>query len=69
MLALSIFCEQKTEINVIEVGLGGRLDATNIISPVASAIVSVSFDHTAILGNSLKKIFVARKKRVILLFH
>ena len=60
LLALSVFSEQKTDINVIEVGLGGRLDATNIINLVASAIVSVSFDHTAILGETLQEILLEK---------
>ncbi len=47
------FSRQKVEAAVIEVGLGGRLDATNIITPRVSVISSLSYDHTAVLGNTL----------------
>jgi dihydrofolate synthase/folylpolyglutamate synthase len=47
---------QKVELAVVEVGLGGRLDATNVITPVVSAITSLSFDHMAWLGDTLDKI-------------
>ena len=50
------FARQEVDIAVIEVGLGGRLDATNVITPVVSIITSISFDHTRILGNSLSEI-------------
>jgi len=45
---------KKTDINVIEVGLGGRLDATNIINPLASAITSIGLDHTQVLGDTIE---------------
>ena len=48
--------QKKCEWVSLEVGLGGRLDATNIVSPAASAIVSISYDHTSILGSTLKEI-------------
>ena len=57
LLALRIFEKEKTEINVIEVGLGGLLDATNIIEPVATTIVSIGYDHQSILGESFEEIF------------
>jgi dihydrofolate synthase/folylpolyglutamate synthase len=44
------------DIAVIEVGLGGRLDSTNIIHPILSIITNISFDHTDILGNTLIQI-------------
>lgn len=50
------FKEQKVDIAVIEVGLGGRFDATNVITPIASVITKISLDHTAVLGNSYKQI-------------
>lgn len=50
------FAEQKVDIAVIETGLGGRLDATNVITPKVSVITPISFDHTAHLGNTLKDI-------------
>ena len=50
------FKEQKVDIAVIEVGLGGRFDATNVIIPIASVITKISLDHTAVLGNSYKQI-------------
>lgn len=55
-LALWWFAESKTDIAVIEVGLGGRLDATNVIQPLVSVITSIGFDHTEILGNTLAAI-------------
>ncbi len=55
-LAFKYFAEQKVDIAVIEVGLGGRLDCTNIITPEVSVITNISFDHTGFLGNTLGKI-------------
>lgn len=55
-LALIYFTRQKVDIAVLETGLGGRLDATNVITPLLSIITSVDFDHTEILGSSLSKI-------------
>jgi dihydrofolate synthase/folylpolyglutamate synthase len=55
-LAFLYFKEQKVDIAVIEVGLGGRLDCTNIIHPKLSIITNISFDHTQFLGNTLAKI-------------
>ncbi len=56
MLAFNYFSKQKIDYAVIEVGLGGRFDATNIVKPNISVITNISKDHTKILGNSLKKI-------------
>lgn len=55
-MAFEYFSEQKVDIAVIEVGLGGRLDCTNIISPILSLITNISFDHTQFLGDTLAKI-------------
>lgn len=55
-LAFDYFAHQKVDIAVIEVGMGGRLDATNIITPLASVITNISKDHTAFLGNTLAEI-------------
>jgi dihydrofolate synthase/folylpolyglutamate synthase len=52
-LAFLYFAQQNVNVAVIEVGLGGRLDATNIITPRVSVITSLSYDHMAILGNTL----------------
>ena len=55
-MSLSYFIEKNVDYAIIEVGLGGRLDATNIINPILSVITNISYDHTEILGNTLKKI-------------
>lgn len=55
-LALLYFKEQEVDVAVIEVGLGGRLDCTNIIHPDLSVITNISFDHTQFLGNTLAQI-------------
>jgi len=55
-LAFQYFAEQKIDIAVIETGLGGRLDSTNVIKPEVSAITSISFDHMNQLGHTLAKI-------------
>ena len=55
-LCLSYFVQNKVDYAIIEVGLGGRLDATNIINPLVSVITNISFDHNEILGDSLEKI-------------
>lgn len=55
-LAFKYFAEQHIDVAVIEVGLGGRLDCTNIISPMLSVITNISFDHTQFLGNTLAQI-------------
>jgi len=63
-MAFSFFRDSNVDIAVIEVGLGGRLDSTNIITPVLSVITNISFDHVPILGNTLEKI--AREKAGII---
>lgn len=55
-LAFKYFSDQKVDFAVIEVGLGGRFDATNVVTPKVSIISAISFDHTKILGNTLPKI-------------
>ena len=63
-LAVSYFNKSKVDIAIIEVGLGGRLDATNIINPLMSIITNISLDHTEILGDNLEDI--AREKSGII---
>ena len=55
-VALIAFYEAKVDLAIMEVGLGGRLDATNIISPLVTAIVSIDYDHTDVLGSDLASI-------------
>ncbi|EDM35754.1 folylpolyglutamate synthase [Pedobacter sp. BAL39] len=55
-MAFSFFAKEKVDIAIIEVGLGGRLDSTNIIKPELSVITNISLDHTNILGNTLPAI-------------
>ena len=55
-MAFNYFAEQQVDVAVIEVGLGGRLDCTNIITPKLSIITNISFDHTQFLGNTLAEI-------------
>lgn len=56
VMALKYFVQQKVAIAVIETGLGGRLDSTNVITPVVSVITNIGYDHMDILGNTLQKI-------------
>ncbi len=55
-LCFDYFASQKVDIAIIETGLGGRLDSTNVIQPVLSVITNIGFDHTDLLGNTLKEI-------------
>lgn len=55
-MAFDYFRKQNVDFAVIEVGLGGRLDSTNIISPILSVITNISYDHTQFLGDTLEKI-------------
>jgi dihydrofolate synthase / folylpolyglutamate synthase len=55
-LAFSYFRDQEIDIGVIEVGMGGRLDSTNVITPIVSVITNISFDHKQFLGDTLGKI-------------
>jgi dihydrofolate synthase/folylpolyglutamate synthase len=63
-LAFLHFDESKVDVAVVEVGMGGRLDATNVVAPLACAVTNVSLDHTAILGSTVAEI--AREKAGIL---
>lgn len=63
-MAFKYFSEMKVDIAVIEVGLGGRLDCTNIIQPDLSIITNISYDHTQFLGDTLEKI-AAEKAGII----
>lgn len=56
VMAFDYFARQQTDIAVIEVGMGGRLDSTNVITPLLSVITNIGLDHTAVLGNTLGKI-------------
>lgn len=56
LLAVDIFAASAVDYCIFETGLGGRLDTTNVLTPTASVITSVSMDHTAILGDTLEKI-------------
>ena len=55
-LAFDYFKKKQVDIAIIEVGMGGRLDSTNIITPIISVITNIGFDHTAFLGNTLESI-------------
>jgi len=55
-LAFDYFAKEQVDIAIIEVGMGGRLDATNIINPLISVITNIGLDHTQFLGNTLKAI-------------
>lgn len=63
-MAFEYFADQKIDIAVVEVGLGGRLDSTNVIDPVLSVITNISLDHTAMLGNTVQEI-AAEKAGII----
>jgi dihydrofolate synthase/folylpolyglutamate synthase len=55
-LAFEYFDKEKVDIAIIEVGMGGRLDATNVITPIVSVITNIALDHTQFLGNTLEAI-------------
>ena len=63
-LAFAYFVQQQVDIAVVEVGLGGRLDSTNVLTPILSVITNIGLDHTEFLGNTLPKI--AREKAGII---
>jgi dihydrofolate synthase/folylpolyglutamate synthase len=63
-MAFDHFANEKADVAVIEVGLGGRLDSTNIISPVLSVITNIGHDHMDLLGNTLEKV-AAEKAGII----
>jgi dihydrofolate synthase/folylpolyglutamate synthase len=64
VMALKYFAEQKCDLVILETGLGGRLDATNIVTPLASVITNIAFDHQQWLGDTLEKI-AAEKAGII----
>lgn len=63
-MAFEYFSKEEVDYAIIETGLGGRLDSTNIISPIASVITNISFDHTALLGNT-KELIAIEKAGII----
>src|SRR6201747_2474234 len=63
-LAFDIFAKEKVDITIIETGLGGRLDSTNIITPLLSIITNIGWDHMNLLGNTLQLI-AAEKAGII----
>jgi dihydrofolate synthase/folylpolyglutamate synthase len=64
LLAFIAFAAAECEVSVLEVGMGGRLDATNVVRPLAAVITPIGLDHTEFLGNTLRKI--AREKAGII---
>jgi dihydrofolate synthase / folylpolyglutamate synthase len=56
VLALTFFAEQEVDLVILEVGLGGRLDATNVVTPLLSIITNISLEHTEILGSTIEAI-------------
>ena len=66
-LAFAYFVKQQVDVAVVEVGLGGRLDSTNVLTPLLSVITNIGFDHTEFLGNTLSKI--AKEKAGIMKPH
>lgn len=71
-MAFDYFAEQKVDIAIIETGMGGRLDSTNLINPLVSIITNIGFDHTQYLGDTLSKIafekagIIKKSKQVII---
>ena len=59
-IGFQYFAEQKVDIAIVEVGLGGRLDATNVVTPIISVITSLSYDHMNILGDTIVKIAIEK---------
>ena len=73
-MAFDYFNKNKVDIAVIETGLGGRLDSTNVIRPVISVITSISMDHTEILGDSIEQIAkekagIIKEKTPLFVYH
>lgn len=56
VLAFAFFARQKVDLVILEAGLGGRLDATNVVSPLVSVITNISLEHTEVLGDTIEKI-------------
>jgi dihydrofolate synthase/folylpolyglutamate synthase len=59
-LAMLWFCEQKVDFAILEVGMGGRLDATNVVTPLLSIITNVSMDHEQYLGDTLEQVAIEK---------
>jgi dihydrofolate synthase/folylpolyglutamate synthase len=59
-LAFDYFAKEQVDVAVIEVGMGGRLDSTNVITPLVSVITNIGFDHTQFLGDTLSKIAIEK---------
>jgi dihydrofolate synthase/folylpolyglutamate synthase len=66
-MAFQYFKDKKVDVAIIETGLGGRLDSTNVINPVVSVITNISYDHMALLGNTLP--LIAKEKAGIIKSH
>ena len=60
-----IFLRKNVDIAIVEVGLGGRLDSTNIITPEVSVITNIGLDHTQFLGNTIKNAIANEKGGII----
>ena len=60
-MAFAYFAESHVDIAVIETGLGGRLDATNVVNPLVSVITTIGLEHTQILGATIEKIAFERE--------
>jgi len=60
LMAFEYFKEQKVDMAIIETGMGGRLDTTNIINPLVSVITNIGFDHTQFLGDTIEKIAIEK---------
>ena len=59
-MAVYYFATKKVDYALVEVGLGGRLDATNVVDPVISVITNIGYDHKEFLGNSLEEIAIEK---------
>lgn len=59
-MAFKYFSDEKVDIAIIETGMGGRLDSTNIITPILSVITNIGIDHTQFLGNTIEKIAIEK---------
>ena len=59
-MAINYFAEEQIDIAIMETGMGGRLDSTNVVNPIISVITNIGFDHTQFLGDTLKKIAVEK---------
>ena len=67
-LAFAAFKRSNCEAMVVEVGLGGRLDSTNIITPTLSIITSIQLDHVKILGDTIEKIAAEKAGNIMLIY-